>query len=142
VTKERASGPRLLVGQTSRSRGATAGQWLVAWNIENRDRKPIQILAGRLPHSQFWSEEKELSPKIKLLPNQSAELEFSVRCSEPPETVVENAFLILRVLWPEEPWRIFARLRVLFDEQGGPQTTTELVTAQPTGFSGGKRQPK
>jgi hypothetical protein len=49
--------------------------------------------------------------------------------------VVENAFLILRVLWLGKPWRILARLRVVFDEQGGPQTTTEVVTVQPVGFS-------
>jgi hypothetical protein len=48
---------------------------------------------------------------------------------------VENAFLIVRVLWQEEPWRVFARLRVVFDEQGGPQTTTEVVTVQRVGFS-------
>jgi hypothetical protein len=48
---------------------------------------------------------------------------------------VENAFLILRVLWLETPWRVFARLRVVFDEQGGPQTTTEVVTVQQVGFS-------
>jgi len=138
VTKERTTGPRLLVGQASRSRGAISNRWLVVWNIRNLDREPIRILAGRLPHSQFWSEEKELSPNINLLPNESAELEFSVRCNEPPATVVENAFLILRALCPEEPWRIFARLRVVFDKAGGPQTTTELVTAQPIGFSGRK----
>ena len=128
----------MLVGQASRSRGAASNQWLVAWNIQNLDPTPIQILAGRLPHSQFWGEEKELSPSIKLLPNESAQLNFSVTCNEPPGTVVENAFLILRVLWPEKPWRIFARLRVVFDEQGGPQAATELVTAQPIGFSEGK----
>jgi hypothetical protein len=48
---------------------------------------------------------------------------------------VENAFLILRVLWREEPWRTFARLRVIFDESGGPQATTEVVTVQRVGFS-------
>lgn len=74
-------------------------------------------------------------PIPKLLPGESAQLEFAVACSGRPGTVVENAFLILRVLWREEPWRIFARLRVVFDEQGGPQTTTEVVTVQRVGFS-------
>ena len=49
--------------------------------------------------------------------------------------MVENAFLIVRVVWQEKPWRIFARLRVVFDEQSGPQTTTEVVTVQLVGFS-------
>ena len=48
---------------------------------------------------------------------------------------MENAFLILRVLWLEQPWRILARLRVVCDEEGAPETTTEVVTTQPVGFS-------
>jgi hypothetical protein len=49
--------------------------------------------------------------------------------------VVENAFLILRVLWREQPWRIFARLRVVFDQHHVPENSTEVVTTQPIGFS-------
>ena len=72
-------------------------------------------------------------PQLSL--GERTRLECVVACSELPGTVVENAFLILRVLWLEEPWRVFARLRVVFDEQGGPQTTTEVVTVQRVGFS-------
>jgi hypothetical protein len=49
--------------------------------------------------------------------------------------VVENAFLILRVLWRDRPWRIFARLRVVVDQHGVPENRTEVVTTQPVGFS-------
>ncbi len=56
-------------------------------------------------------------------------------CGEAPGTVVENAFLILRVVWRDEPWQVFARFRVVFDDHGGPRTTTELITTQPVGFS-------
>jgi hypothetical protein len=49
--------------------------------------------------------------------------------------VVENAFLILRVLWREQPWRIFARLRVVFDQHSVPENTIEVITTQPVGFS-------
>lgn len=128
-------GPQVLVEQASRGAGPTPDRWLVAWHIWNLGQQPLQLLAGRLPHSRFRSEERELDPRPKLLPGESARLEFAVACSELPETVVENAFLILRVLWLEKPWRILARLRVVFDEQGGPQTTTEVVTVQPVGFS-------
>jgi hypothetical protein len=48
---------------------------------------------------------------------------------------VRNAFLILRVLWLEKPWRILTRLRVVFNQQGEPRTTTEVMTVQPIGFS-------
>ena len=123
------------VEQATRSRGLGPGQRIIAWNIQNLGREPLQILSGRLPHSQFRSEERKLSPIPKLLPNESVRLEFSVACSEPPGTIVENAFLILRVLWLEEHWRVLARLRVNFDEEGGPQSITEVITTHRIGFS-------
>lgn len=128
-------GPQVSVEQASRCAGTTSDRWLVAWHIQNLGRHPLQLLAARLPHSRFHSEERELVPLPHLLPGERARLEFAVACSGLPGTVVENAFVILRVLWREEPWRVFARLRVVFDEQGGPQTTTEVVTVQRVGFS-------
>ena len=129
------AGPQVRVEQASRHTEPASGWWLVAWHIQNLGQQSLQLLAARLPHSRFRSEERALVPIPKLLPGESAQLEFSVACSGRPGTVVENAFLILRVFWLEEPWRIFARLRVVFDEQGGPQTTTEVVTVQRVGFS-------
>jgi hypothetical protein len=76
-----------------------------------------------------------VSPAPKLLPGESARLALAVACREPAGTVVENAFLILRVLWGEQPWRIFARLRVVFDQHEVPENSTEMVTTQPVGFS-------
>ena len=128
-------GPQVLVEQASRCAGTASDCWLVAWHIQNLGRQPLQLLAARLPHSRFRSEERELDPPPHLLPSERVRLEFLVACSGLPGIVVENAFLILRVLWLETPWRVFARLRVVFDEQGGPQTTTELVTVQQVGFS-------
>jgi len=128
-------GPQVLVEQASRRAGTAPGWWLVAWHIQNLGQQPLQLLATRLPHSRFRSEERELVPVPQLLPSERTRFEFPVACSGRPGTVVENAFLILRVLWLEEPWRVFARLRVVFDEQGGPQTTTEVVTVQRVGFS-------
>jgi hypothetical protein len=133
--KEDIMGPQVLVEQIFRSRGTEPDRWIVAWRIENLGQDPLQILAARLPHSKFRSEERELSPIPKLLPKESARLDFSVACGKRPRTIVENAFLILRVLWLEKPWRVFARLRVVFDEAGGPQSMTELVTTQQVGFS-------
>ena len=132
---QRDIGPQVLVKQASQRAGPASDRWLVAWHIQNLGQQPLQLLAARLPHSRFRSKERELDPRPKLLPGENTRLEFLVACSEPPGTVVENAFLILRVLWLEEPWRVFARLRVVFDGQGEPQTTTEMVTLQPVGFS-------
>jgi hypothetical protein len=129
------TGPQVLVEQAACCVGSDSGRWLVTWRVQNSGQQPLQLLAARLPHSRFRSEERALIPVPQLLAGESAQLEFAVACGGLPGTVVDNAFLILRVLWLEEPWRIFARLRVVFDEQGGPQTTTEVVTVQRVGFS-------
>jgi hypothetical protein len=128
-------GPQVDVEQIGQHAELASGRWRVAWQIQNLGQQPLQLLAARLPHGRFRSEERELTPTPELLPGERAQLEFPVACSELPGTVVENAFLILRVLWLEEPWRIFARLRVVFDAQGEPRTTTEVVTVQRVGFS-------
>ena len=135
VRQENSIGPMVRVEQAARSRGFSPGRWPIAWNIQNLSREPLQILSGRLPHSQFRSEEREFSPIIKLPPNGGARLEFPVTCDGRPGTVVENAFLILHVLWLEGHWRLFARLRVTFDELGGPQSITEVITTHRIGFS-------
>lgn len=74
--------------------------------------------------------------KPKLTPEENIQIEFSVACGEPPGSVIENAFLILRVLWLGEGWWVFVRLRVVIDSEGGPEAKTETVTAHPVGFSG------
>lgn len=127
--------PQVLVEQAAVSRGSTSGRWLVAWRIQNLGQEPLEILSGRLPHSKFRSEEIELVPGPKLMPNETARLEFAVVCNEPPGAIVENAFLILRVLWLEGPWRILARLRVTMNDKGEPETVTELTSTQRIGFS-------
>jgi hypothetical protein len=135
VSPANALGPTVVV-ESARPRAASAdGRWLCTWRIKNRGQEPFQLLAVGLPHSRFRSEEQELSPAPKLLPGESARLALAVACREPAGTVVENAFLILRVLWGEQPWRIFARLRVVFDQRGAPENSTEVITTQPVGFS-------
>ncbi len=134
------SGPKVSVEQISRQAGAASDLWVVGWRIQNLSEKRIELLTARLPHSQFRGEEIELAPPSGILAGESASLELSVKCRESPGSVVENAFLILRINWLGQSWLILARLRVLFDEQGAPQTVTEMLTTQPVGFSiqGGK----
>ena len=126
-------GPKVLVEQALPNGQMTPGGWLVAWHIKNVGKYPLWILDVRLPHSCFRSDEQKLDPMPELSPGGSFHLELSVACSEPPGTVVENAFVLLRVLWKEAAWRVFARLRVAFDKKGAPKTTTEVVTTQPVG---------
>lgn len=128
-------GPRLLIEQASADLGPPPGHWRVAWRIENVGDEPVRILAGRLPHSQFRSEEQEFVPNPEISRKERARLDFSVSCCEAPGAAVENAFLILRVLCAAELWRVLARLRVQFDEHGRPSTFTESVTTHRIGFS-------
>lgn len=127
-------GPEIIIEQAARRRAATPGHWLITWRIENRDGT-LRIVSGRLPHGRFRCGETEPTPAVTLGPRESAKLDFTVRCDEAPGTVVENAFLILRVIWSEAPWLILIRLRVSIDENGAPEAGTELITAQAVGFS-------
>ena len=129
-------GPTVVVESACRSAASPCGRWICTWRIRNLGQEPLQLLAAGLPHSRFRSEEQELSPPPTLFPGEATRLALVVACSEPPGTLVENAFLILQVLWREQPWRIFARLRVVVDQHGVPENSTEVITTQPVGFSG------
>jgi hypothetical protein len=89
----------------------------------------------RLPHGQFKSAEIRFEPAIDLKPNQETAFQTLVRCDEPPGDVTDNAFVILYVVWVNEPWRVFARIRVVVSFDGKLQATTVLITTQKAGFS-------
>jgi hypothetical protein len=135
VSTANVPGPNVVVESALPCEASTGGRWLCTWRIRNPGQEPLQLLSAGLPHSRFRSEEQELSPATELLPGESVQLTLAVACHEPAGTVVENAFLILRVLWRERPWRIFARLRVIFDQHNVPENSTVVITTQPVGFS-------
>ena len=124
-------GPQVLVEQASRRPGSSPRQWLVTWRLRNPGREPLQLLESWAPHGRFRCGKRELSPPAVLQPGGATELELPVECAEAPGTVVENAFLILRVVELGREWRVLARLTVTFDRDGAPTTTTELITCQP-----------
>lgn len=127
--------PKIRVQQETVQRGATPDRWQVAWSIVNIGDAPLKILAARAPHGKFLCDEKEFTPPVDLAANQRGRIELEVRCGEAEGAEVENAFLILRVLYAGGRWLILARLRVYVAEEGKPVTTSELITAQPVGFS-------
>jgi hypothetical protein len=110
--------------------------WNIAWQVENRGAHPLKILAVRLPHGQFKSEEARFRPALELDSGTSSCFDTLVHCQEPPGLVTENAFAIFLVEWLGQTWRIFVRLRVSINSSGEPETATELVTTQRVGFSG------
>ncbi|MGH7767061.1 MAG: hypothetical protein ACREQP_06370 [Candidatus Binatia bacterium] len=127
--------PKVNVEQRATRRGAAPGAWQITWRVENLGGGPLKILAARCPHGKFRCGEKEFSPARDLEVEERGEIELQVRCGEPVGSVVENAFLILRVLWAGNPWLILARLRVSVNGEGAPTAATELITSQPVGFS-------
>jgi hypothetical protein len=127
--------PRVRVDQEAVHPGAASELWQVTWRIENLGDGPLKILAARCPHGKYRAGEREFASAVLIDPKQSKRLELDVQCSEPPGAVVENGFLIIRAVWDEKPWLILARLRVLVNNKGAPETVTELITSQPVGFS-------
>ena len=127
--------PRLLIEAASCRAGAAQGQWLAAWRVHNLGREPVVILSTWLPHDKFANPHQDIDPPVRLAPGGSTLLELPVACNELPGSVVENAFVILRLLWLGQPWRAFVRLRVTVDNARTPQYICESVTVHPTGFS-------
>ena len=128
-------GPRLLIEAASARATAVRGQWLVAWRLQNLGQEPVEVLSTWLPHDKFLSGQQILHPPLRLLPQESTRLELQVACHEPPGSVVDNAFIILRLRWRQQPWRVFVRHRVVLDDTGAPQHVCQAVSVQPVGFS-------
>jgi len=129
-------GPKISVEEVSRSRGVESGRWLFEWRIQNLTEEPMKFLAARCPHGQFRSAERFFDPSLHAAAGKNATIEMPVLCDEPAGAVIENGFLILLVEWLNKRWRIFVRLRVTINQQGEPETATELITTQRVGFSG------
>lgn len=130
------SAPQISLHQVSVDRHGVMEYWSIGWRITNRGAEPLSVLAARMPHGQFKSEEIRFEAPLDLSPGGSEQFQTSVRCHEPSGLVTENAFVIFHVVWLSEPWRIFARVRVVVDADGKPSAVTESVTTQKIGFSG------
>ena len=130
-------GPRLLIESASSRATAIPGQWLATWSIRNLGQEPFEVLSTWLPHDKFSNGQHTLKPPLRLLPQESTLLELPVVCHEPSGSVVENAFVILRLLGMGQAWRAFVRLRVVVQTTGTPWHVCESVTVHPVGFSGG-----
>jgi hypothetical protein len=130
---ERASGPEIELQQLSAERNGQRGCWRIGWRLKNLGARRLRIQSVRLPHGQFKSEEIRFEPAIDLKPDEEAPFQTLVRCDEPTGDVTENAFVILYVIWLNEPWRVFVRIRVVVSFDGKPQARTESVTTQKVG---------
>jgi hypothetical protein len=99
--------------------------WRVAWRGINAGASPVFLEAAWIPHGRFRGEGR-IPLDVEVAPGASHCLEFRVHAREAPGTLVENAFLILRL--PE--WRVFVRMRIEFDVDARPRPIVEQVTTQ------------
>ena len=100
-------------------------RWRVAWRVHNDGAEPLRLEDAWIPHGRFRGDGH--IPVLETIPaGETTLLTFMVTSDEPPETVVENAYLILR----GDAWRIFARMRVEFDAQALMRPIVETVTLQ------------
>lgn len=129
-------GPAIELEQLSVAGSGVLGSWSMGWKITNRGVHLLHIQSVRLPHGQFRAAEQSFEPALVLSSGQDARFQTVVRCDEPAGLVTENGFVIFQVVWSDEPWRIFIRVRVVADSEGQPNTAVELITAQKIGFSG------
>jgi hypothetical protein len=105
------------------------GRWRVAWLVHNDGSSPLRLEDAWIPHGRFRGE-GHVPLQMNIEPGAASDIELSVSSAEPPGTVVENAFVILRVRGAERAWRVFARMRVQFDDVGTARPVVEAVTAQ------------
>ena len=127
--------PRIRIEQDTAQRKPAPNLWKVTWSIHNLADSPLTILAARLPHGKFRGKEIQLKRPLDLEPNGTGYLELEAQCDEAPGNVIENAFLIMRVVWVANEWLLLARFRVFINTDGTLSTTTERITAQLVGFS-------
>jgi hypothetical protein len=128
--------PSIGVEQVERSRIPDREGWLFRWRVRNQTEKPMRPVSMRVPHGKFKAEECKFVPLVELAAKDSFLVEVAVTCDEPPNTTVENAFLILLADWQQSQWRFFVRLRIRVNHQGEVDTVTESITSQRVGFSG------
>jgi hypothetical protein len=135
VEAESPAAPQIVLTQVSAKRHRIMGCWSIDWLVKNESANTLHILAVRLPHGQFKSDEQRFDPAIELISGERRKFQTFVHCDEPAGLVTENAFVIFPVNWLGEQWRVFVRLRVMMTSDGALETATELITAQKVGFS-------
>ncbi|MEX2599640.1 MAG: hypothetical protein WD533_08300 [Dehalococcoidia bacterium] len=129
-------GPNLHVAQAQPAMKGSDALWDVVFRVANGGGGDVSLLAAWLPHGRFRCAEISLEGMPPLGTGAETGIAFPVAFDEPPGVVVENCFVILRVGWQRDVWRVLARLTVSAGDDGAPAAKTELVTVHLVGFSG------
>ena len=129
--EQQSASPRLDIEVTACQGAGVPDQWRVSWRIQNLEPQPLEVVAAWLPHDKFHCGRCELNPALTVSANKSEDLELLVFCLEPPSTGVENAYLILQLVWKSQSWRVFARHLVTVDSDGAPNPLCQVITVHP-----------
>ncbi len=127
--------PSIEVAQAGAAARRSDGLWDVAFEVRNTGNAPVELLERWLPHGQFRAGTAPLLHIPSLPPDGAALLDVAVEFAEAPGGRVENGFVILRVRWRKEEWRVLARMSVTADSDGSPVASSDLTTAHAVGFS-------
>jgi hypothetical protein len=101
----------------------------VTWLISNQADEPLRLEGAWVPHGRFRGD-GHMPLATEILPGESWRLTQEVTASEAPETVVENAFLIIRLRRRDQAWRVFTRMRIEFKVDGVPVPVVEDIISQ------------
>jgi len=106
-----------------------AVRWTCTWVLLNDGASCVELTDAWIPHGRFRGDGR-IPLAVEIAPGATHPLQFVVTADEAPGTVVENAFLILRVRMQETSWRVFIRLRIEFDLAAVPTPVVEAITTQ------------
>jgi hypothetical protein len=113
-----------LTAEPFRSEGEPGG-WIVRWRIRNGGALPVRIASAIQPHGLFRTDETKIGRELG--PHATTDLSLPVRFSEPPGGVIENPFLILRVVYEGADWLVLVRVRVTAGPRGEPVAGDEVI---------------
>lgn len=112
---------------------AGAGTWKVRWRVTNGD-EPLRLASIAAPHGRFRSPDRAID--VALAAGGTFEPQLEIACREPPDSELENTFLIFTAEAGSKTWRILARMRVRVGADGVPHPVTERIDVQEVGFGG------
>ena len=102
---------------------ARAGDaWRVRWSVTSDPALRLTHVAA--PHGKFRAADADIDLATP------TELALDVAMTDPPQTDIENTFLILTAGSAERSWRILARMRVRVDDGGVPRPVLERIDVQ------------
>jgi hypothetical protein len=121
--------PRVRIEVAACRPAASVGRWRVTWTVHNDSSDVLSLEEAWVPHGRFRGD-GHVPVVAALAPGERYDLSLEVTSAEAPGTVVENAYLIVRAALGMTPVRLFARMRVVFDQHAQAQPAVETLTAQ------------